>query len=276
MEMKGFVNAAILITATLIPMRTTILVGANIAIVTHSLKPSPTKNRLNQMTQAVRPMNCGDSIRASDLHFCGGQYDEAKDMVLSCHYSNRIPGNVCFVGSFHESGGLFGDNGPMVAACFFSSPPTRWSEPVIELTRLVRLDNIRVPLSRLISLSLKHLKSQGFDLIVSFADRTQGHEGYVYRASNWKYHGLRDPQNDGLIINGSFIPGRSCNEIYGSRSQDVIKTMLPDSTVEKHFDEGKHLYWYPLNKAGARKAERLDLKNIAWNKKGVANESTTP
>jgi len=212
-------------------------------------------------------MNCGDSInyKASDLHFCGGQTKEAEQLVLECHYSHRTPGNVCFIGSFHETGGLFGDNGEMLAAAFFSSPPTRWSENVIELTRLVRKEGIKIPLSRLISLSLKHLKNQGHDLIVSFADRTQGHEGYVYRASNWKYTGCRDPQNDGLIVDGVFVPGRSCNAIYGSRSADIVRELKPSSTIEKHFDKGKHLYWYALNKKGKEKAIRLNLSDMNWN-----------
>ena len=199
----------------------------------------------------------GGSIPASSLHFCGGMVGEAENLVKKYHYSKRTPGSVVFIGSFHMAGGLFGDQGEMVAAAFFSSPPTRWSEPVIELTRLVRKDGIRVPLTRLISLSLQHLKRQGYDLIVSFADRTQGHEGYVYRAASWKYHGCRERACDGILIDGAFTPGRTCNALYGTRSPDKLKLILPHKKIEPHFDEGKHLYWKELNKKGLKKAGRL-------------------
>ena len=71
-------------------------------------------------------------------HFATGHTDEAKALVMAYHYSRRWPSVVQVVGSWHEDGGLFGDSGPMVAACVFGVPASRWSEPVMELTRLVR------------------------------------------------------------------------------------------------------------------------------------------
>lgn len=200
----------------------------------------------------------GGAIPAPSLHFRTGRNEEACGMVLKFHYSRRVPSNVQMVGSLHLDGGLFGGDGEMVAAAFWSIPPTRWGEEVIELTRLVRGDN-RVPLTMLVSLCAKELKKRGHDLLVSFADKTQGHEGFVYRASNWRHAGCRDRACDGVIIDGAFHPGRTCNSIFGTRSPEKLRTMFPHKSIEPHYDEGKHLYWFPLGKRGHEKANRLGL-----------------
>jgi len=200
----------------------------------------------------------GGSIPASSLHFRTGRKHEAEAMVKEYHYSRRIPGNVQMIGSLHLDGGLFGGDGRMVCAAFWSIPPTRWAEPVIELTRLVRADD-KAPLTMLISMCCKQLKKKGYDLLVSFADRTQGHEGYVYRAANWNYAGCRERQMDGVIIDGEFKPGRSCNVKFGTRSPTKLSAMFPNKVIEPHYDEGKHLYWKALGRRGIQKAHRLGI-----------------
>ena len=208
-------------------------------------------------TSGVHPED-GGAIPASALHFRTGRADEAAALVLRYHYSRRVPSNVQMVTSLHLDGGLFGGDGRCVAAAFWSIPPTRWSEPVIELSRLVRGDAV-VPLTLLVGLSAKALRRAGHDLLVSFADKTRGHEGYVYRASNWRYAGCRDRTNDGVVIDGAFVPGRSCNSLWGTRSPEKLRAMFPHKTIEPHYDEGKHLYWLPLGRKGEAKAKRLGL-----------------
>ena len=204
----------------------------------------------------------GGAIPAPSLHFRTGRRQEAEAMVLTYHYSRRVPSNVQMVGSLHLDGGLFGGDGPMVAAAFWSIPPTRWAEQVIELTRLVRGDD-RVPLTFLVAKCTKELKRKGHDLLVSFADRTQGHEGFVYRASNWNYAGCRERANDGMLIDGAFHPGRTCNSLFGTRSLDKLRQMFPHKRIEPHYDEGKHCYWLALGKRGEAKAARLGLTHNA-------------
>jgi hypothetical protein len=208
------------------------------------------------------PLGDGGAIPASSLHFRTGRRQEAEELVLKYHYSKRLPSNVQMIGSLHLDGGLFGGDGPIVAAAFWSIPPTRWSESVLELTRLVR-GEYKVPLTFLISRCVKELKRRGYDLLVSFADRTQGHEGYVYRASNWNYAGCRGRTNDGMMIDGVFYPGRTCNSLFGTRSLDKLRQMFPNKTIEPHFDEGKHCYWLALGKRGEEKAARLGLTREA-------------
>lgn len=192
-----------------------------------------------------------------NLHFHVARYSEAVELVMRYHYSRRAPSNVQCVGTYHEEGGLFGDYGRAVAACFLSIPPTRWSEEVWELSRLVR-DNEQRPLTSLIAQTCKAAKARGANLLVSFADRTHGHHGGIYQASSWNYAGSRDRSVDGVLIDGRFVPGRSCNSTWGTRSPAKLSQIL-HKDVKPHYDEGKHLYWRALTKEGARRAARLGL-----------------
>lgn len=206
-------------------------------------------------------------MRGFMFHFALGKIDEASLLVMKYHYSKRPPANIQIVGSWHEDGGLFGDRGDCVAACFFSIPPTRWKEDVLELSRLVRRDDIKQPLTGLIAETCRWIKKRKLaDLVVSFADNTQGHHGGIYQASSWNFDGMRDRQNDGLIINGKFCPGRTLNSNYGTRSADKLKSLYPQWEIEKHWDEGKYLYWKAITNSGKKKAERLGLKQMTYPK----------
>jgi hypothetical protein len=124
-----------------------------------------------------------------------------------------------------------------------------------------------VPLTLLVALTVRHLrKNRRVDLLVSFADKTQGHYGGIYQACGWLYAGARERAMDGLIINGTFTPGRSCNSALGTRSTDKLRNLHPDWTIEPHFDEGKHLYWLPLSSEGKAKAKRLELSRQPYPK----------
>ena len=210
----------------------------------------------------------GGSIPASALHFRIGQNDEAAALVKTYHYSKRIPANVQFIGTLHLPGGLFGDFGEAVAAIYFSIPPTRWGEPVLELSRLVRKDGIRVPLTLLIRLACQRLKANGHNLLVSFADAGKNHHGGIYQAAGWNYNGRRSTRMDGLTVNSRFVPGRSCNSAWGTQSPSKLNEMFPSWNIQPHYDIGKHLYWKALNKDGQFKAERLGLESNKYPKPG--------
>lgn len=198
------------------------------------------------------------------FHLRTNRTDEAECLVIRHHYSKRAPGSIQQVVTWHADGGLFGDDGEAVAACFFSSPPTRWSEPVWELSRLVRTPECTIQLSGLIAQACKLAKGK-IDLLVSFADKTQGHHGGIYQACSWNYDGCRDRACDGVIISGKFFPGRSCNATWGTRSPTKLAEIL-GVEVLPHFDEGKHLYWRSLERSGELKAHRLGLKKLAYPK----------
>ena len=191
------------------------------------------------------------------------QGQAAARLVKQWHYSHRVPSNVQLVGTWHLPGGLFGDMGDAIAACYFSLPPTRWAEPVWELARLVRAEGVPCPpLTGLISLTCGWAKRHGADLLVSFADQGEGHHGGIYQAASWHYNGQRESAMDGVIENGVFIPGRTANGIWGTRSPSRLAAR--GITVSPHYDVGKHLYWKALTKTGKQRAARLGLKAMPY------------
>jgi len=187
-----------------------------------------------------------------------------------------MPANIQHCYAIRAEGGLFGNTGDILAGIVFSIPPTRWSEDVLELSRLVRRNDFAEPLSKLIAFACGHLRKQGHHLLVSFADWTQSHHGGIYQASGWNYDGCRERRMDGLIIDGTFKPGRSCNSAWGTRSPDRLKAILPNAEIIPHFDDGKHLYWRALTIAGKTRAKRLGLKSTAYPKPNAACLSDAP
>lgn len=211
------------------------------------------------------------------VFFADGQTDAAARLVKSFHYSKRTPSNVQFLGTWHYSGGLFGDFGEAAAACFFSIPGTRWGQEVWELSRLVRDDKLTVPLSGLISQTIQAIKRSRKHpgLLVSFADATQRHHGGIYQAASWNYAGRRKAAMDGLLIEGKFVPGRSCNSQYGTRSPTKLAAIFPDLGIQPHYDEGKHLYWKAIDKAGTKAAAALGLACLPYPKPRAARDRIT-
>lgn len=195
-----------------------------------------------------------------------GKLDEARRLVCDFHYSRRMPSNIQVCATWHAPGGLFGDCGDAMAACIFSIPPTRWSEPVLELSRLVRDEGMGGGLTPLISWAAKRAKASGAHLLVSFADWTQQHHGGIYQAASWNYDGVRAPRMDGVKIDGVFYSGRTCNHMFGTQSPKKMSDILPTRTVEPSIDAGKHLYWRALTREGKRRAAALGLESNPYPK----------
>lgn len=198
--------------------------------------------------------------------FSGADGAEIEPLVKKFHYSRRMPSNIQRCYSLRLAGGLFGHTGEVIAGVIFSIPPTRWSEEVLELSRLVRRPDCVWPLTKLIAEACFWLKKSDHHLAVSFADWTQRHHGGVYQAAGWNYAGMRERAMDGVLIDGVFKPGRSCNSTWGTRSPEKLALMLPGRVILPHYDEGKHLYWRALTVAGKTRARRLDLQSLAYPK----------
>jgi hypothetical protein len=175
---------------------------------------------------------------------------------------------------------------------------------VVALGRLVAAPDCTVKMSQFIAWCCDDLRKRQHRLIISFADNTVGQHGGLYQACGWQFDGLRKPTNDGLFIDGVFVPGRTLNLRYGTRSAPLLRELAvvlgeignvteaeaqdyifargfkpprdgtlaatqkisPTSTVEPHFDAGKYLYWRALSVAGKTSAKRLGLKSLPYPK----------
>tara|TARA_R110000824_G_scaffold290868_1_gene479342 strand:- start:4600 stop:5256 length:657 start_codon:yes stop_codon:yes gene_type:complete len=117
-------------------------------------------------------------------------YNETKPFILHIHYAKRMP-------SITYSFGLFYQN-ELVGIVTYGSPPSQalcrgiagdeYKNIILELNRLVLKNNIKNEASFLISNSFKFLKKPS--IIVSYADTSQNHNGYIYQATNFIYTGL--------------------------------------------------------------------------------------
>jgi len=180
-------------------------------------------------------------------------------LILNDHYAHRLPTSVCL------SVGIR-DKNKVVGCCYFSNcTPGHWKQEVVELSRLVKKDHVKINLTQLISFGLSHLKRLGFDLVISYADYSKNHHGGIYQAASWNFHGKRKENLNGFIIDGEFIHRRSAYLRYGTSS---IKLLDKIPKAIPFYDDGKFLYWKALNKKGKKKAVLLKLECNPYPKPG--------
>lgn len=118
--------------------------------------------------------------------------EETKPLILGVHYAKRMP-------SIRFAYGLF-RHGELAGICTYGIPPSHtmlkgvcgpeYAKDVLELNRLCLAENLKNDASRLVAGSLKQL---GNKIVVTYADTTQGHYGYVYQACNAIYTGETKP-----------------------------------------------------------------------------------
>jgi hypothetical protein len=125
-------------------------------------------------------------------------YDEALPWLLGKHYARRVA-PVSFAFGAYMGGVLVG----VVTYGVPASAPLRrgvcgpdWSDSVLELNRLCCDALPNLP-SRLIGHSLRLLPAPS--VVVSYADTSMGHVGYVYQATNFLYTGLSAKRTDWSI-----------------------------------------------------------------------------
>ena len=123
---------------------------------------------------------------------------ECNDWLLYKHYAKRLCSiSFCF--------GLFDDKKILIGICVFGVPASRalcvgicgyeYADKVIELKRLCVNENLQKNiLSYFVSKCINMLPNKL--ILVSYADTSQGHHGYIYQATNWIYTGLSAKVNE--------------------------------------------------------------------------------
>ena len=128
-------------------------------------------------------------------------YDQTKPFILDIHYAKRMP-------SISYSFGLYLEN-ELVGVVTYGSPASSslcrgiagddYKKIVLELNRLVLKNNVKNEASFLVSNSFKQLPKPS--IIVSYADTSQNHTGYIYQATNFIYTGLSDKRTEWRMKN---------------------------------------------------------------------------
>ena len=187
--------------------------------------------------------------------------EQTKEWLLKRHYAKRMPPlEFCF--------GLYWDS-IISGVITYGTPP---SSPVresfgvnykiIELNRLVVSDGLnKNALSYFVSMSLKMLPKPL--IVVSYADTSKNHQGYIYQATNFIYTGLSAKRTDWTI--------RGLEHLHGATVADKSrgKENRADYMRERYGDDfylkdrpRKHRYFYFL---GSRTQRRKMLLLLPYN-----------
>ena len=194
----------------------------------------------------------------TDLHIDWCSYDAAKYAVEHWHYSETMPsGKTLKIGVWEGDefiGVVIYSRG---ATLNIGEPYNLDQTEVCELTRVALTDH-NTPVSRILSISRKLLRQKcpGIELVVSYADPDQNHEGGIYQADNWVYEGQMETETY-LKINGTLRHRRSCFSKYGTSSASKLKQKFGADNVERVPVEGKHKYLKALTDEMHRKIEQL-------------------
>lgn len=145
---------------------------------------------------------------------------ECEPFVIGIHYAHRWP-------SISYAYGLF-DGDELVGVVTYGTPPSapmkrgvagdEMKGDVLELNRLCLKYNKPNQASNLISKSLKMLPKG--KIVISFADISQGHNGCVYRASNFGYYGLSAKRTDWKVKGKEHLHGQTiADEFRGVKNR---------------------------------------------------------
>lgn len=117
-----------------------------------------------------------------------------------------------------------------------------------ELTRIALRDH-KSFVSEIMIKAIKKLKDfcPNMQLIVSFADPEQGHNGAIYQATNWIYAGKSQSAVE-YIVNGKRMHGRSLRATKPNNLTSSEYAKQLDPNFKRIHGSAKHRYLFPLNK----------------------------
>lgn len=183
---------------------------------------------------------------------------EATQIIKDWHYSGSTNGlmvSQCF-GLFYEEN-LIGTiiYGGLAMANAWKKYADQPSD-VVELRRLACIDATpKNTESYFIGKTIRWLKrNTGYKLIVSYADPFHGHEGIIYRASNFEHKGMTSKGKMIQDQDGRLFHDKAIRTTYTNK--DGVKALKPfaarlkqrlESGDAKYINTpGKHIYTYHL------------------------------
>ena len=188
-----------------------------------------------------------------------------KNFIEKHHYSHNVNGIqhlICF-GLFKE--GSFGlpkmigammyaiPSMPNTAKKYFPPDPSK----CIELRRLVCIDDTPTNTeSYFIGKTLKWLrKNTDYKVIISYADPHFGHEGIIYKASNFIHYGMTGPKRS-VLVDGERFHERILTDTHTFAVKVQSRLKEKDSDIKIFTTEPKHIYVYYLDKKLKRKKNK--------------------
>ena len=181
------------------------------------------------------------------LDFCS--HDAARHAVMRWHYSRRMPKcKLVKIGVWEDGrfcGAIIYGLG---ANRHLASPFGLESTEAVELVRVALCSGRQYPTSKCVAISLRLLRRQspGLKLVVSYADRGEGHMGTLYQAGGWLYLGASEQSY--LKVKGKIEHPRTLYDRYGRQGQSIpwLRQHV-DPKAERVPMAPKLKYVYPLD-----------------------------
>lgn len=187
--------------------------------------------------------------------------ETAVEYISTYHYSRTTTSPTIAFGHYYKE--------HLINVILYRSPIGRMmaqqvmedgdSENTWELIRMVSYEPKPKNLeSYCIGNTLRYIKKfyPNIKIIISYADNSMGHMGYVYQASNFYYYG-QSRIVDEWYIDGVRIHSRTVANQYGTTSIPQLKKMLGDRFQVKVIEETKSRYFYIIAQNKKEKKEIL-------------------
>ena len=175
------------------------------------------------------------------------EYKDTKHLILNVHYAKRMPSISFAYGLFEYDNfvGLVSYGTPASPSLCKGIMGEEYKSYVLELNRLVLVNNKKNEASYLVSQSLKLLPKPR--CIVSYADTQQGHAGCIYQASNFLFTGTTKARTDMAGKDGKHSRhhlGDRTNRVFRSAKHRYV-TFIGDKKQKKKY---LNLLNYPIIK----------------------------
>ena len=167
------------------------------------------------------------------------------DFVKTHHYTKMVGAGSKYCFGLYEGETLIGvglwrtPNGRLTYR-LFDKLGVSDNSPILDLTRLCLIDETRKNTeSYFLSLMIKHIQqnNKSIRFLITYADFNQGHNGTIYRASNWMEFGVGgDTKKSYNVLEGGRL------ELTSSRWLKTRKCKTISIPINKKFR-----YFYPLN-----------------------------
>lgn len=177
-----------------------------------------------------------------------------KEWVLKKHYAKRLP-------PIEYAFGLYDKNNILNGIVTYGTPLSStlrdlWKNKykLIELNRLVINEGLQKnSLSFLVSQSLNYLPKPL--VIVSYADTSQHHHGYIYQATNWIYTGLSAKFIDYTLKGHENLHHATIHDMSRGKENRLqwLKEKFGDQLVQIERPR-KHRYFYFIGNKKQKKA----------------------
>jgi len=186
-------------------------------------------------------------------------YQDCKEWFLKKHYAHRIqPIEFCF--------GLY-DESNLIGVCSYGTPVSSVLRDLFPSYKLYELNRL-VVVEGLLKNTLSYFVSKTINLIpkpsvlVSYADTSQNHNGYIYQATNWIYTGLSAKFMDYMIKGMEHLHGASVFDL--SRGQENRVEWLRKTYGDKLYMKErarKHRYFYFV---GDKRDKKKMMKELPY------------